>query len=64
MTGGAAVTERIIPAPEEIDFGTDMIRGFAFDNVLHSEADGDIHYGLYVPESYDGHKPCLRCWMM
>ena len=57
VTGGVAVTERIIPAPEEIDFGTDMIRGFTFDNVLHSEAEGDIHFGLYVSENYDGHKP-------
>ena len=24
------------------------------DNVLHDEAQGDIHFSLYVPESYDG----------
>ena len=26
------------------------------DNVLHSENEGDIHYNLYVPQSYDGSK--------
>ncbi|MBR0303273.1 MAG: prolyl oligopeptidase family serine peptidase, partial [Clostridia bacterium] len=42
------------PAPDRIDFGNDDIRGFTFDNVYHSENNGDIHFGLYVPESYDG----------
>ena len=46
--------ENEIPAPTEIDFGDEYIRGFLFDNVLHSENDGDIHFGLYMPESYDG----------
>lgn len=32
------------------------IRGFTFDHVLEGQ-NGDIHYGLYVPESYDGSKP-------
>ena len=27
------------------------------DNVLHSGANGDIHYNVYIPESYDGSKP-------
>lgn len=27
------------------------------DNILHSENDGDIHYHIYIPESYDGSKP-------
>lgn len=26
------------------------------DNVLHSESDGEIHYHIYIPESYDGSK--------
>lgn len=56
VAGGAFVTKKEIPAPNEIDFGTEVIRGFSFDNVLHSENDGDIHFGLYVPKSYDGTK--------
>ena len=54
---GASDAEREIPAPADIDFGNEDIRGFLFDNVLHSEEDGDIHFGLYIPESYDGSKP-------
>ena len=26
------------------------------DNVLQSEKEGDIHYNVYIPESYDGTK--------
>lgn len=37
--------------------GIDTYRGFTVDNVLHSETEGDIHYNLYVPDSYDGSKP-------
>lgn len=43
--------------PRQIEFGSEIIRGFTFDNVLHSDYDGDIHFGLYIPESYDGTKP-------
>lgn len=46
-----------IPAPKEIDFGSEDIRGFQFDNVLHDKEQGDIHFGMYVPKSYDGTKP-------
>ena len=37
--------------------GTEEYRGFLLDNILHSENDGDIHYNLYVPDSYDGSTP-------
>lgn len=37
--------------------GTETYRGFSVDNVLHSGANGDIHYNVYIPESYDGSKP-------
>ena len=37
--------------------GTQTYRGFVLDNVLHSEAEGDIHYNVYIPESYDGSEP-------
>ena len=57
MPNGAVGTENDIPAPTEIDFGDVYNRGFLFDNVLHSEGNGDIHFGLYIPESYDGSEP-------
>lgn len=44
------------PSPEtelEVTLGTENYRGFQMDNVLHAPA-GDIHYHLYVPDSYDG----------
>ena len=31
-------------------------RGFSMNNVLHSDSLGDIHYNVYVPDSYDGSK--------
>lgn len=37
--------------------GTDTYRGFAVDNVLHSQEEGDIHYNVYIPDSYDGKTP-------
>ena len=37
--------------------GTQEYRGFALDNVLHSEEQGDIYFNLYVPDSYDGSSP-------
>ena len=37
--------------------GKSTYRGFVIDNVLHSDENGDIHYNVYVPESYDGSKP-------
>ena len=54
---GASSTESKIPAPTDIDFGHELIRRFLFDNVLHSESDVDIHFGLYIPESYEGSEP-------
>lgn len=42
------------PEPElEVTQGTETYRGFQMDNVLHAP-EGDIHYNLYVPDSYDG----------
>lgn len=38
--------------------GTEEYRGFTLDNVLHSQAEGDIHYNLYIPDSYDREAPC------
>ena len=40
-----------------VTVGTETYRGFTVDSVYHSQANGDIHYNIYVPESYDGSKP-------
>ncbi len=37
--------------------GTESYRGFVIDNVFHSTSEGDIHYNVYIPESYDGSRP-------
>ena len=37
--------------------GTEEYREFILDNVLHSEKDEEIHYNLYIPDSYDGTEP-------
>lgn len=42
---------------DSVTEGTEEYRGFILDNVLHSESEGEIHYNLYVPESYDGSEP-------
>lgn len=38
----------------DVTEGSEKYRGFLLDNVLHSETEGDIHYNVYIPESYDG----------
>ena len=37
--------------------GTEKYRDFVIDNVFHSATEGDIHYNVYIPESYDGREP-------
>ena len=37
-----------------VDAGTETYNGFVIDNVYHSPSDGDIHYNVYIPDSYDG----------
>ena len=37
----------------EVTEGTETYRGFQMDNVLHAP-EGDIHYHIYIPDSYDG----------
>ena len=34
--------------------GTQEYRGFVVDNVLHSQEEGEIHYSVYIPDTYDG----------
>ena len=47
--------------PEEKDdlvtYGTESYRGFLLDNVYHSPSDGEIHFNVYIPESYTGSEP-------
>lgn len=39
---------------ETVTEGKTTYRGFVTDNILHSENNGDIHYNVYIPDSYDG----------
>lgn len=39
---------------EYVTAGTETYRGFILDNVFHSKDNGDIHYNVYIPDSYDG----------
>ena len=41
---------------EAVTEGTETYRGFLLDNVLHAP-EGDIHYHIHVPDSYDGDEP-------
>ena len=41
---------------KEITLGTSYYRSFLVDNVYHSGKNGDIHYNVYFPNSYDGKK--------
>ncbi|MDE7265266.1 MAG: prolyl oligopeptidase family serine peptidase [Clostridia bacterium] len=40
-----------------VSVGTQEYRGFTVDSVYHSQANGDIHFNIYIPESYNGSKP-------
>ena len=55
---GAAEPEKV----ENVTIGSEKYRGFILDCVLHSEQEGDIHYNVYIPDSYDGSKRiCIIC---
>ena len=41
---------------ETVTTGTEKYRNFLIDNVFHSVQEGDIHYNVYIPETYDGTK--------
>ncbi len=43
-------------AKKTVTEGKDYYREFLVDNVLHSDRDGDIHYHVYFPDSYNGKK--------
>ena len=62
QTDGADAADSEQTEPEEsalgyITEGTERYRSFVIDNVFHSVSDGDIHYNVYIPESYDGSEP-------
>lgn len=42
---------------DNLELGSVKDRDFIVDNVLHSERQGDIHFSVYIPESYDGSSP-------
>ena len=41
-------------AEDDVTSGVEMYRGFQLDNILHSKQYGDIHFNIYIPDSYDG----------
>lgn len=45
------------PDLDKVTAGTDTYKGFLLDNILHSGEEGDIHYNVYIPDSYDGSQP-------
>lgn len=53
MTGSEASGKE---TKDTVTAGTETDRGFLVDNVLHSAENGEIHYSIYVPKSYDGTK--------
>lgn len=55
----AASASRVMDAASEnVTLGTETYRGFTLDNVLRTEELGDIHFNLYVPDTYDASAPC------
>ena len=44
------------PEAYEVTPGTEIYRDFLLDNILRAE-EGDIHFHLYIPGSYDGSEP-------
>lgn len=57
-----SITDPIDTEPREsklgyVTDGTEEYRGFLIDNIFHSVSEGNIHYNVYIPESYDGSKP-------
>ena len=51
------MTIRVSLADGNMTPGAQEDRGFILDNVLHHPQQGDIHFSLYVPDSYDPAQP-------
>lgn len=52
-----ANTEESVTETGSVTAGQEEYRGFILDNVYHSPDDGDIHYNVYIPDTYDGSEP-------
>lgn len=59
LSSGSAGTEAGAGSGDRgtVTKGTETYRGFRVDDVLHSPGDGDIHFSIYVPDTYDGSEP-------
>lgn len=55
--GSAASSAPPVDDGSSVTPGTRTDRGFVLDNVLHSPEHGDIHYNVFIPDSYDGSEP-------
>lgn len=55
---GSQQTVNDVRVNNETDEKKEKYKGFLLDNVLHSQSEGDIHYNVYIPDSYDGTKEC------
>lgn len=55
-TESQPITEdiKITTADGYVVDGEETYQNFAIDNVFYSEAQGDIHYCVHIPEDYDG----------
>lgn len=56
-TGQSSETDLDMGNKYDVEQGTEEYKGFVLDNILHSETEGDIHYNVYIPETYDGSEP-------
>lgn len=56
QTGKTQSDEAETDKSQTVTAGSKKYRGFLLDNILHSQGEGDIHYNVYIPDSYDGTK--------
>ena len=58
ITNDGKSVEKVSEAgSDNVIVGSEEYRGFVLDNVLHSNDEGDIHYNVYIPDTYDGSEP-------
>lgn len=57
LLSGCSSTVQETDAQVYVSEGTETLRDFVLDNVLHTESEGDIHYNIYIPDDYDGTQP-------
>lgn len=56
IPAGAGQNIHTSPGKNTVTARTGKYREFLIDNVLHSKNNGDIHYNVYFPDSYNGKK--------